>query len=74
MSEMERARLDSRKKEHDAIIAAISDFDRAGYLVSGVRFKDGVLEVVCYPPDKEGSNKDINWVSLDNPESPEKAQ
>jgi hypothetical protein len=57
MGEMEWVRLDSRKKEHDAIIAAISDFDRAGYLVSGVRFKDGALEVVCYPPDKnDGSS------------------
>jgi hypothetical protein len=74
MGEMEWVRLDSRKKGHDAIVDAISYFDRAGYLVSGACFKDGALEVVCYPPDKEGSNKDINWVSLDNPESPEKAQ
>jgi hypothetical protein len=58
MGETEWALLDSRKKEHEAIRNIISDFDGIGYLVNGVRFKDGALEVICYPPDKkEGSGK-----------------
>jgi hypothetical protein len=57
MSNIERSLLDSRKKEHNAIVSAISDLDRLGYLVNGVCFKDGVLEVVCRPPDKEGGKE-----------------
>jgi hypothetical protein len=50
--------LDSRKKEHDAIIAVVSELGRIGYLISGIGFKNGALEIVCYPPDtEEGSNE-----------------
>jgi hypothetical protein len=57
MGEMEWSLLDSRKQEHEAIVTAIADLNRMGYLVSGVSFKDGALEVICYPPDKEGDKK-----------------
>jgi hypothetical protein len=60
MGDMEWALLNSRKREHDAIVTAISDLDRMGCLVSGVCFKDGDLEVICYPPGKEdGSEKKL---------------
>jgi hypothetical protein len=57
MYNMESSLLDSRKKEHEAIITAISDLDRMGYLVSSVCFKNGALEIVCYPPDNEGGKE-----------------
>jgi hypothetical protein len=67
---MEQSILDSGKKGHDAIITAISDFDKAGYLVNSICFKDGALEVVCCPsPEKKGSKEGANWISLGNPES-----
>jgi hypothetical protein len=50
MSEMEWCILDSREKEHEAIVKVISDFERLGYLINGVCFKNGALEVLCYPP------------------------
>jgi hypothetical protein len=52
MSEMK-----SRKKEHEAIVAAVFDLDRMGYLVSGICFKNGALEVIFYPPGKEDNGK-----------------
>jgi hypothetical protein len=51
--------LDSRKKEHEAIVAAVFDLDRMGYLVSGICFKNGALEVICYPPGKEDNDRHI---------------
>jgi hypothetical protein len=64
MGEMERSILDARKKGHEAIVTAISDLDRMGYLVSGVSFKDGALEVICYPPAKKDGKEGAHWVSL----------
>jgi hypothetical protein len=58
MGEMERGLLDTKKKEHEAISAAISGLDWMGYLVSSVSFKDGALEIVCYPPGKEGGKEE----------------
>jgi hypothetical protein len=60
MGEMERSILDSRKKEHEAIVKIVSNLNQMGFLVSGVCFKNGALEVVCYPPEKkEGSEKEL---------------
>jgi hypothetical protein len=42
---------------YEAVSAAISDLDRMGYLVSGVCFKNGALEIVCCPPDKAGKDQ-----------------
>jgi hypothetical protein len=53
MGEMEWCLLDSKKEEHKKISAAIHDFERLGYLVSGIRCKNGALKVICYPPEKE---------------------
>jgi hypothetical protein len=58
MSSMELNLLDLRRKGHEAISAALSDFDRMGYLVSNICFKNGDLEVVCRPPDKEGGKEE----------------
>jgi hypothetical protein len=60
MSEMEQGIFDSRNKEHEAIVKVVSDFARMGYLISGVCFKNGALEVLCYPPEREkGSEKEL---------------
>jgi hypothetical protein len=56
MGEMDWVLLDTREKEHRAITAAISDLEQMGYLISGVCFKNGALEIVCYPPEKEKEN------------------
>jgi len=53
MGEMEWSLFASKKEEHRAIAAALSEFDRIGYLVSGISYKNGALEVICYPPGKE---------------------
>jgi hypothetical protein len=52
--------LDSRKKEHEVIVNVVSDFNQMGYLISSVCFKNGALEIVCYPPEREeGSEEEL---------------
>jgi hypothetical protein len=65
MSEIEWRLLSSYKEEHAAITAAMSDFERIGYLVSGISYKNGSLEVLC--------RKDVS-VSLGNSENQAKDQ
>jgi hypothetical protein len=75
MNNMELDFLDSRKKEHAAITVAMSDFERIGYLVSGICFKNGSLEVTCRPPGRatlvdlsdspDKSGKDDPGLSMD---------
>jgi hypothetical protein len=57
MNEIEWAFLDSRKKKHEEILAVASDLGRLGYLISGISHKNGALEVICYPPDREEESK-----------------
>jgi hypothetical protein len=57
MSEMERSILDSRKKEHEAIVKVVSNLNQMGFLINGVWFKNGALEVICYPPEREKGAK-----------------
>ncbi|MDR1073936.1 MAG: hypothetical protein LBL45_09735 [Treponema sp.] len=52
MSNMEWCILDSEKKEHEAIVKVVSDLNQMGYLISGVCFKNGALEIVCHPPER----------------------
>ncbi|MDR0719389.1 MAG: hypothetical protein LBF78_07105 [Treponema sp.] len=56
MGEMELSLLNGQKEGHQAIVAAITDLDRLGYLVSSIKSKDGTLEITCYPPRKEEGN------------------
>jgi hypothetical protein len=53
MGKMEWRLLDSRKKEHEAVTAVSSELGRLGYLINGIGFKNGALEIICCPPDKE---------------------
>jgi hypothetical protein len=53
MGEMERILLESRKQEHQDIATALHDFGRLGYTISGISHKNGALEVICHPPQKE---------------------
>jgi hypothetical protein len=62
--DLEQAIADCNKQKHEAIIAAVSDFGRLGYLISGIGFKEGMLEVVCCPPEKKDGNTDFGWVYL----------
>jgi hypothetical protein len=60
MGEMEWSLLSSYKEEHAAITAAMSDFERIGYLVSGISYKNGALEVTCQPPvEKEDEDRKL---------------
>jgi hypothetical protein len=52
-----RSLLETRRQEHEEIAAAIHDFDRIGYIVSGISHKNGALEVICYPPNETDSGK-----------------
>jgi hypothetical protein len=58
MGEIEWCLLNSRKKEHEAFVAAISDFKRLGYLVGGISYKNGALEVICCPPETRSLSMD----------------
>jgi hypothetical protein len=64
MNEMGRIRKAYRLEEHKAIVTAISDFERIGYRVSSIGWKDSALEVACYPPDKEDSTERATWLPL----------
>jgi hypothetical protein len=57
---MELEFLASKKKEHEAISAVISCLGRIGYLVNGICFKNGALEVICYPPQNEEIRQGYN--------------
>jgi hypothetical protein len=53
MGEMEWCVLDGAKEGHESITAAIRDFERLGYLVQSVSYKNGILEAALRPPSKE---------------------
>jgi hypothetical protein len=59
MGEMEWALMDSYQEDHAAIITAISNLEKLGYLVEGICCKDGILNITCRPHknDKNGSGK-----------------
>jgi hypothetical protein len=81
MGAMEKYVLASKKELHEAIVAAINDFGRIGYMIESIGRKDDALEITCYPPrtkqeaennpgpSMEGVSRPITWVSLsDNPD------
>jgi hypothetical protein len=72
MGKIEWCLLDSYKEDHAVITAAMSDFERIGYMVSGISYKNGALEVTCRPLGKKGG-KDVS-VSLSNSENQAKDQ
>jgi hypothetical protein len=57
MGEMEWAMLESYETGHKVIENAMKDLSGLGYLISGIGFKDGNLEISCHPPKKEGGKE-----------------
>jgi hypothetical protein len=51
--EMEWHLLNGIKDDHVSIVAAITDLEKIGYLISSINSKGGALEITCYPPRKE---------------------
>lgn len=57
MGKMECVVLDYNKEGHGAIVTAVSDLEKLGYLIEGIHFRNGTLEITCFPPQKgKGSN------------------
>jgi hypothetical protein len=59
MSEMEMSLIASQKEGHKAITGAMFDLVKLGYLVSGISYKNGTLEIICFPPDIN-TNKEVS--------------
>jgi hypothetical protein len=57
MGEMERSLWNASKERHDALVATLIDLDRSGYLVNGIGYINGALEIRCYPPVAEDSKE-----------------
>jgi hypothetical protein len=80
MGEMEQCVSESKKRDHDAIVAAANDLGRMGYMIESIARSGGALSIICYPPQKRegGTEKQggrANWVSLsDNPDKAAKGQ
>jgi hypothetical protein len=45
------------KEEHRIIATAMFDFMEAGYILNSISYKNGALEVVCYPPEEKSSGE-----------------
>jgi hypothetical protein len=50
MGDMERAAMEGPQEDHKAVAAAISTLEKLGYLIEGIRCKNGVLDITCRPP------------------------
>jgi hypothetical protein len=59
MGELELAIMNGKKEGHKAIMAAIAERERLGYLLRGIEVNDdGALKITCYPPpEEEGNNQ-----------------
>jgi hypothetical protein len=55
MGDMERAMMENQQEDHKAIIAAISNLEKLGYLIEGIHCRSGVLDITCRPPRNDGS-------------------
>jgi hypothetical protein len=58
MNILEQCALESKKRDHDVISAAINDFGRIGYMIESIARRGGALEIVCYPPRRKGGKEE----------------
>jgi hypothetical protein len=63
MGDMERAAMEGPKEDHKAVDTAISTLEKLGYLIEGIRCKNGVLDITCRHPRNEENNLSMDGVS-----------